>query len=375
MYRSNFKIFLLYNIKNNYSIVKKQLKNSKILITGGAGFIGSNLIEYFLHAGNEVVCLDNLATGHRKNINEFLFNTNFKFIEGDIRDINICRKAIKDCEYVFHQAALGSVPRSIKYPEITNSVNIDGFLNVLTAARDEKVKRFIYAASSSTYGDSKKLPKVEENIGRPLSPYAITKVVNEYFAKVYSELYGIETIGLRYFNVFGKNQDHSGAYAAVIPLWVKKLLNHESPIINGDGTYSRDFTYIDNVIQANELAAISSKENIINGLNKYFKTDKSKIKNQKNSIIYDVFNVAYGKNTTLFELFDALKSNLSKFDSKILHINCKIGAKRQGDIPHSLASIEKAKTVLGYKPKYNAEKGFKKACEWYYNDFLNSLKT
>jgi UDP-N-acetylglucosamine/UDP-N-acetylgalactosamine 4-epimerase len=339
--------------------VKKQLKNSKILITGGAGFIGSNLIEYFLKGNNEVICLDNLSTGHRKNISEFLPNPNFQFVEGDIRDIDVCRTAVRDCEYVFHQAALGSVPRSIKDPVTTNSVNIDGFLNVLTVARDEKVKRFIYAASSSTYGDSEALPKVEENIGRPLSPYAITKVVNEYFAKVYSELYDIETIGLRYFNVFGKRQDPNGAYAAVIPLWVKKLINHESPIINGDGTYSRDFTYIENVIQANELAAITPKDDILSGLNKYFSQEKS-------DIIYDVFNVAYGNNTTLFELFEALKTNLSKFDKEIANISYKIGDKRQGDIPHSLASIEKAKAVLGYHPKYNAEQGFKEACEWYF---------
>ena len=361
---------------------KTKLSNSKILITGGAGFIGSNLVEYFLKNGNEVICLDNLSTGHRKNIVEFLDNPNFQFTEGDIRDLDTCKKAVRDCEYVFHQAALGSVPRSIKDPATTNSVNIDGFLNMLIASRDEKVKRFIYAASSSTYGDSKDLPKVEENIGRPLSPYAITKVVNEYFAKVFSELYGIETIGLRYFNVFGKNQDPSGAYAAVIPLWVKKLINHESPVINGDGIYSRDFTYIDNVIQANELAAIIPKEIILERLDKYF--NKSKIKNQTKQskrhkvsphgpvweikIVYEVFNAAYGGNTTLNELFEALRTNLANFDKKIKNISPIHGPNRPGDIHHSLASIEKAKQVLGYNPKYDARKGFERACNWYFEN-------
>ena len=351
--------------------MNRQLKNSKILITGGAGFIGSNLIEHFLKNNNEVICLDDLSTGHKKNISIFTDNPNFQFVEGDIRHLDICKLAVRDCEYVFHEAALGSVPRSIKDPVTTNLVNIDGFLNMLTAARDEGVKRFIYAASSSTYGDSQALPKIEENIGRPLSPYAITKVVNEYFAKVYSELYGMETIGLRYFNVFGKRQDPNGAYAAVIPLWVKKLINYESPIINGDGTYSRDFTYVENVIQANELAAITPKENILSELNKYFAQANSNKKTQKTKVIYDVFNVAYGKNTTLFELFEALKTNLSRFDKEILKVNYIIGEKRQGDIPHSLASVEKAKAVLEYKPKYNAEQGFKEACEWYYKSLKN----
>lgn len=342
----------------------KTLKNSKILITGGAGFIGSNLIEYFLSNNNEVICLDNLSTGHKKNIAEFMDNPNFQLVEGDIRHLDICKLAVRDCEYVFHQAALGSVPRSIKDPVTTNSVNIDGFLNMLTAARDEGVKRFIYAASSSTYGDSTALPKVEENIGRPLSPYAITKVVNEYFAKVYSELYGMETIGLRYFNVFGKRQDPNGAYAAVIPLWVKSLLNHESPVINGDGTYSRDFTYIDNVIQANELAAITPSDEIRTRLSSFF--NSSPVAGHP-SPIHEVFNVAYGQATTLFSLFDALKNKLADFDPEIANIEVKIGPKRQGDIPHSLASVDKIKAVLGYEPRSNAEEGFKAACKWYYN--------
>ena len=346
------------------------LKNSKILVTGGAGFIGSNLIEHFLKNNNEVVCLDNLSTGHKKNIVEFMDHPNFQMVEGDIRHLDICKHAVRDCEYVFHQAALGSVPRSIQDPVTTNAVNIDGFLNMLTAARDEKVKRFIYAASSSTYGDNKELPKIEERIGRPLSPYAITKVVNEYFAKVYSELYGLETIGLRYFNVFGKRQDPNGAYAAVIPLWVKKLMAHESPIINGDGTYSRDFTYIDNVIQANELAAITPSETIRKNLVEFSKQrETSNIEHQASSFpIMEVFNVAYGKSTTLFELYDALRSNLAKHDPAIANIDVTIGSKRAGDIPHSLAAVDKAKAVLGYAPEYNATKGFEAACQWYYEN-------
>jgi len=348
----------------------KNLKNSKILVTGGAGFIGSNLIEYFLKNNNEVVCLDNLSTGHKKNIVEFLKHPNFQMVEGDIRHLDICKLAVRDCEYVFHQAALGSVPRSIKDPVTTNSVNIDGFLNMLTAARDEEVKRFIYAASSSTYGDSKELPKIEERVGRPLSPYAITKVVNEYFAKVYSELYGLETIGLRYFNVFGKRQDPNGAYAAVIPLWVKKLIEHESPVINGDGSYSRDFTYVDNVVHANEIAATTSKEEILKNLDIYYKELNASQGThiETSPVVMDVFNVAYGGNTTLFQLFDALRSNLAKHDPAIAHVDVTIGSKRAGDIPHSLASVDKAKKVLGYNPQFSAPQGFEAACQWYYDN-------
>ena len=340
-----------------------------MLITGGAGFIGSNLAAAFLKNKNEVVCLDNLSTGHNKNIVPFYDNKNFQFIEGDIRDIGTCKKATQGCDFVFHHAALGSVPRSIKDPSTTNAVNIDGFLNMLIAAKDENVKRFIYAASSSTYGDSKELPKIEEHIGRPLSPYAITKVVNEYFAKVYSELYGLETIGLRYFNVFGKNQDPNGAYAAVIPLWVKKLINHESPIINGDGTYSRDFTYIENVIQANEKAALIPKDELLKNLKSYYNNlEDKKITYIPPKCVMDVFNVAYGGNTTLFKLFESLKSNLEKYDKSITNIEPKIGPKRQGDIPHSHASIDKAKAVLGYRPEFDAPQGFNEACDWYWNN-------
>lgn len=230
------------------------IKNFNILVTGGAGFIGSNLCETLLNLGHKVVCLDNFSTGHRKNIDKFLLNDNFSLIEGDIRDMETCRKAVDGIDYVLHEAALGSVPRSINDPITSNEVNVSGFLNMLVAARDAGVKRFIYAASSSTYGDSASLPKVEDVIGKPLSPYAITKYVNELYADVFSKTYGMECIGLRYFNVFGRRQDPHGAYAAVIPLFVKKLMQHESPVINGDGEYSRDFTYVDNVIQMNLLA-------------------------------------------------------------------------------------------------------------------------
>lgn len=334
----------------------------KILITGGAGFIGSNLCEYFVQKGYEVVCLDNLATGFKHNIEPLLSKPNFTFVEGDIRDMEVCNKAVKGCDAVLHQAALGSVPRSINNPIATNATNIDGFLNMLVATRDAGIKRFVYAASSSTYGDSKELPKIEHNIGRPLSPYAITKYVNELYANVFSDLYGVETIGLRYFNVFGRRQDPNGAYAAVIPLWVKALINHESPMINGDGTYSRDFTYIDNVIQANELAMITPKEIIVKQSGSY------NMNLPLNASLDLVFNIAYGGNTTLLQLFDCLRTNLSKFDPEIASIQPVFRENRKGDIPHSQASIEKAKRILGYNPQYSALEGFEQACEWYWNN-------
>lgn len=324
----------------------------KILITGGAGFIGSNLVEYFLEKGNRVVCLDNLATGFKHNIETHLNNPDFTFIEGDIRDLDTCKKAVKNCEFVLHQAALGSVPRSIKDPINTNSVNIDGFVNMLVAARDEGVKRFVYAASSSTYGDSKELPKTEDKIGKPLSPYAITKYVNELYADVFAKTYGMECIGLRYFNVFGRRQDPNGAYAAVIPLWVKQMINHESPVINGDGSYSRDFTYVENVVQANEKALLTKSEDLLAG----------------KEYIAQVFNVAYGGNTSLLQLFDALKENLAKFDAEIANIKAVFGPNRAGDIPHSQASIEKARKLLNYNPKYDATQGFERACKWYFEN-------
>lgn len=323
------------------------MSNTKsILITGGAGFIGSNLCDYFLQKGYKVVCLDNFATGHRKNILPFLENENFKLIEGDIRNLDTCIQATKNIDYVLHQAALGSVPRSIKDPLTTNEVNISGFLNMLSASKDARVKRFVYAASSSTYGDSESLPKVEDKIGKPLSPYAITKYVNELYAEIFSKTYGIETIGLRYFNVFGRRQDPNGAYAAVIPKFVMQLMNHESITINGDGNYSRDFTYIDNVIQMNELAMLSDNTK---GLN-------------------TVYNTAFGDRTTLNDLVKYLKQFLSEFDSKINDVEVIHGPNRAGDIPHSLASIEKAKTLLNYSPKHSFQEGLKEAVQWYWEN-------
>lgn len=323
-----------------------QVKNSRILVTGGAGFIGSNLVEILLAQGNEVVVLDNFMTGKRENLAPFVSNSAFTLIEGDIRDLAICRKAVAGVDYVLHEAALGSVPRSIKDPMTTTEVNISGFVNMLYAAQEAKVKRFVYAASSSTYGDSKTLPKVEEHIGKPLSPYAITKYVNELFAENFSKLYGIETIGLRYFNVFGRRQDPYGAYAAVIPKFVMSLMKHESPVINGDGSYSRDFTYIDNVLQANQLALLTDNPDAVN----------------------QAYNVAFGEQTTLTELVEYLRNNLVKWDSAVAEIEPLYGPSRPGDIPHSLASIAKAQKLLGYQPKFSVEQGLKLATEWYFKN-------
>jgi len=317
-----------------------------ILITGGAGFIGSNLCEHFLNLGQNVICLDNFSTGHRHNLSNFMTNPSFKLIEGDIRNISDCNLAVQGVDYVLHQAALGSVPRSINDPITTNEVNVSGFLNMLVAARDAKVKRFVYAASSSTYGDSKEMPKVEDVIGKPLSPYAITKYVNELYAEIFSKTYGLETIGLRYFNVFGRRQDPKGAYAAVIPKFVMQLMNYESPVINGDGYYSRDFTYIDNVIQMNDLAISSNNPKAIN----------------------TVYNTAFGERNTLNDLVGYLKKYLAEFDSKITDVPIVYGENRVGDIPHSLASIEKAKIILGYNPEYSLEEGLKEAVSWYWNN-------
>lgn len=323
-----------------------KLTNRKVLITGGAGFIGSNLIERFLNQNNRIVCFDNFATGKKENIEPFIKNPDFKMIEGDIRDPESCREAVKDVEIVLHQAALGSVPRSIKDPVTTNEVNIGGFVNMLQAVREAGIKRFVYAASSSTYGDHAALPKVEETIGKPLSPYAITKYVNELYAEIFSKLYGIETIGLRYFNVFGRRQDPNGAYAAAIPKFIKLLINHESPYIFGDGEQSRDFTYIENVIMANELAASSENPAALN----------------------TVYNVAFGEATTVNELIEVLKENLSKFDPEIAKVEAVKGDKRVGDILHSLASIDKAKSLLGYEPKYNIRTGLQEAINWYWEN-------
>ncbi len=317
-----------------------------LLITGGAGFIGSNLCEYFIAKGYHVICLDNFSTGYRHNIEHLLANPYFRLIEGDIRSLNTCREAVEGVDYVLHQAALGSVPRSINDPITTNEVNVSGFLNMLVASRDAGVKRFVYAASSSTYGDSEHLPKMESIIGKPLSPYAITKYVNELYAEIFGKTYGMQTIGLRYFNVFGRKQDPNGAYAAVIPKFVQLLMQKESPVINGDGNYSRDFTYIDNVIQMNELAMLTNHP----------------------EAVHTVFNAAYGDNTTLNELVSYLKEYLSEFDPAITNVPVIHGPNRVGDIPHSLASIDKAKNILNYNPKYSFQDGLKEAVKWYWEN-------
>ena len=324
----------------------RQVRNARVLVTGGAGFIGSNLVEALLQQDNEVVVLDNFMTGKRENLAPFAGNPAFTLIEGDIRDIAMCRKAVDGMDYVLHEAALGSVPRSIKDPMTSTEVNIGGFVNVLFAAQEAKVKRFVYAASSSTYGDSKTLPKVEDKIGKPLSPYAITKYVDELFAENFSRLYGIETIGLRYFNVFGRRQDPCGAYAAVIPKFVMSLMQHESPVINGDGSYSRDFTYIDNVVQANQLALLTNQPEAVN----------------------QVYNVAFGERTTLNELFYSLRDNLAGFDPAIAAVEPTYGPNRAGDIPHSLACIDKARRLLGYAPEFSVKTGLAAAAKWYFEN-------
>ena len=320
----------------------------KVLVTGGAGFIGSNLCEYLLGEGHLVRCMDNFCTGKPENVIPLLerFPDSFSLVVGDIRSLEDCRKAVDGMEYVLHEAALGSVPRSIKDPITTNDTNIGGFLNMLVAARDAGIKRFVFAASSSTYGDSESLPKVEEVIGRPLSPYAVTKYVDELYADVFARTYGIEFIGLRYFNVFGRRQDPHGAYAAVIPLFVKKLRAHEQPVINGDGEYSRDFTYVDNVIQMNMRALTTTNPEAVN----------------------QIYNTAYGERTTLNQLISYLKENLSKMDPEIKSIDVIHGPNRVGDIPHSLACIDKAKRLLGYDPKYSMRQGLEECCRWYWEN-------
>jgi len=422
----------------------KIITNKKVLVTGGAGFIGSNLVDRLLQQDNEVVCLDNLATGKRENLTEALKHPAFTFIEGDIRNYEDCRRAVAGCDYVLHQAALGSVPRSIADPMTTTDVNIGGFVKMLHAAKEAGVKRFVYAASSSTYGDHPALPKVEHQIGNALSPYAITKYVDELFAKNFSDIYGIETIGLRYFNVFGRRQDPNGAYAAVIPLFVKQFINHESPRINGDGSYSRDFTYIENVLQANQLAAITPTEVIRERAKQYQESihnsqvnarispphrgepvrpstevapstdgdgvveqpkrhceedttkqsavsprhcerpeeakqsvasprhcerpEEAKQSVASSTTLSEVFNIAYGQRTTLNQLAQLLKDNLSPFDPAIAQMELQYGPTRPGDVPHSLASIEKAKTILGYQPDYSVKQGLEEACAWYWGE-------
>ena len=325
---------------------KEKLENKKILVTGGAGFIGSNLVEKLLELGTIVTVLDNFSTGYKHNIEPFFNNKNFTLIEGDIRDLETCKKACKYQDYILHEAALGSVPRSINDPITSNEVNVNGFLNILISAKDAGVKRLIYAASSSTYGDSKSIPKVENIIGNPLSPYAITKYVNELYADIFKKIYNFDTIGLRYFNVFGRKQDSNGAYAAVIPKFVIQLLNHQSPTINGDGSYSRDFTYIDNVIQMNLLALTTDKEEALN----------------------QIYNTAVGDRTTIKDMAELLKKYLSVYDPEISQIEIQYGPNRQGDVPHSLASIDKAQKNLGYQPSHIFSKGLKEAVDWYWKN-------
>ena len=325
---------------------KNKLNNKNILVTGGAGFIGSNLCEELINLGANVTCLDNFSTGFRENLDAIKDHPNFKLIEGDIRNLEDCKLACENQDFVLHEAALGSVPRSINDPITSNDVNVGGFLNMLVAARDANVKRFVYAASSSTYGDSESLPKVEDVIGKPLSPYAITKYVNELYADVFKRTYDFDTIGLRYFNVFGRKQNPNGAYAAVIPKFVMQLMNHESPVINGGGEYSRDFTYIDNVILMNLLALTSDNSASVN----------------------QVYNTAFGERTTLNDLVSNLKEYLSDFDPKIAEVEVIYGDYRKGDVPHSLASIDKAKKLLEYQPKHSMKEGLKEAVKWYWDN-------
>lgn len=313
---------------------QSNLKSKRILVTGGAGFIGSNLCEYLLE-DNCVTCVDNLITGKRENILDFLDNPKFEFLEMDLRNNDDCKRAVKGIDIIFHQAALGSVPRSIQTPIDSNAHNVTGFLNLIEAARTEGVKRFIYATSSSVYGDHPQLPKKENIIGRPMSPYAITKHVNELYAEVYGRLYGMETIGLRYFNVFGRHQDPNGAYAAVIPKFIQKLLNNEMLTIHGDGEQTRDFTYIDNVIQANVLAATT---NDIRAINK-------------------VFNIAFGSQVSLNELLKVLKLSLERNSISTENFKVEYAEERTGDIKHSYASIDKAKNILNYNPQFSLERG------------------
>jgi UDP-N-acetylglucosamine 4-epimerase len=329
--------------------MSSSLNDKTILVTGGAGFIGSNLCGALLDLGATVRCMDNLSTGFMHNIQPFLLHPNFSFINADIRDLEACQKVCFQADYVLHQAALGSVPRSVKDPITSNAVNINGFLNMLVASRDQNVKRFVYAASSSTYGDSAKLPKVEDEIGAPLSPYAITKYVNELYATVFKRNYNLDNIGLRYFNVFGQKQDPMGGYAAVIPKFVIQLINNKSPLINGDGTFSRDFTYIDNVIKMNILALTTENKGALN----------------------QIYNTAVGDRTTLVQLIHSLKKYLSKFDPAIAKIDIMYGPNRLGDVPQSQACIEKAIKLLNYKPTHDFESGIKIAVEWYWEQFKN----
>lgn len=334
-------------LANFYSLLAGEPKTW--LITGVAGFIGSNLLETLLKLDQSVVGLDNFSTGHQKNLAEVqsLVTSEqwqrFRFIEGDIRDPDACRQACEGVDFVLHQAALGSVPRSIEDPVTTNATNIDGFLNMLVAARDSKVKRFVYAASSSTYGDHPGLPKVEDLIGKPLSPYAVTKVVNELYADVFAKTYGMACNGLRYFNVFGRRQDPDGAYAAVIPKWTAALISDEPVYVNGDGETSRDFCYIDNAVQANILAAMADKPEALN----------------------QVYNVAFGARTTLNQLYQQLRGQLLPRYPHLANASPTYRDFRAGDVRHSLADITKARTLLGYSPTHDLHSGLQEAIGWY----------
>lgn len=314
----------------------KFAEGTRFLVTGGAGFIGSNLVEAILRLGYKVRVLDNFSTGKKENIEVFFTNSDFELLEGDIRDLETCRKACEGIDYVLHQAAWGSVPRSIEMPLVYEEINIKGTLNMMVAAKESKIKRFVYASSSSVYGDEPNLPKVEDREGKLLSPYAVTKKVNELYARNFLDLYGLETIGLRYFNVFGKRQDPHSYYAAVIPKFVKSLLNNEAPIIYGDGKQSRDFTYVENVIEANLKACLAPKE-----------------------AAGDVFNIAYGGREYLIDLYNKL-CELLKIDIIPHYVEA-----RKGDIRHSNADISKAKQFIGYNPEWSLERGIEEAVLWY----------
>jgi UDP-N-acetylglucosamine/UDP-N-acetylgalactosamine 4-epimerase len=325
---------------------QQYVSGKRVLVTGGAGFIGSNLCDSLISNGNWVTCLDNFATGKRENIEHLLENPKFRLIEGDICNLEMCKTACEGMDILFHQAAIGSVPRSIANPIYTNDVNISGFLNMLVAARDAGIKRIVYACSSSTYGDSEQLPKVEDKIGKPLSPYAVTKYVNELYADVFSRTYDMELVGLRYFNVFGMRQDPDSTYAAVIPKFVASLLSHNPITINGDGSYSRDFTHVSNVILANNLAATTRNPEAVN----------------------QIYNVACGEQTSLNQLVEKLITSLVQFQPDVKETTVIHGENRIGDIPHSLASIDKAKRLLGYAPKMYFNQGIDNTCLWYYEN-------
>ncbi len=325
------------------------IEDKSVLITGGAGFIGSNLCERLLQQDNKVVCLDNLSTGHKRTIEPFLSNKNFRFIEGDLCDIESCRKATHGVDIILHQAALGSVPRSVQFPLATHQANSTGTLNILDAARLNGVKRVVYASSSSVYGDAPELPKKEEKTGLPLSPYAASKAVGEMYAKVFGQLYGMETIGLRYFNVFGKNQDPNGAYAAAIPRFIKAMVFQAPVTIHGDGTQSRDFTYIENVLQANQLAAT---------------TENPKALNQ-------AYNVAFGEQYTINYLVEQLEKHLRDHMSGMSSADIQFIPERPGDIKHSLADVSKARNLLGYDPTHSLADGLTEAMKWYW-EYFNS---